>query len=153
MPDNGYGLEELRNATSNTFYLSYYRTSIHWHGIRQHYNFIVRVSPCGLRHIRRVLTISILQNDGVNGVTECPIAPGQEKTYTWIAEQYDKFIVGSGSRITMALTSNCTQQLVPQPSYVSTAKKRNKGINADESSAYSMVTVYTARSTFTAQPL
>jgi hypothetical protein len=27
-------------------------------------------------------------NDGANGVTECPIAPGSQKTYTFLAEQY-----------------------------------------------------------------
>ncbi|KZW03034.1 putative extracellular dihydrogeodin oxidase/laccase [Exidia glandulosa HHB12029] len=42
-------------------------TSIHWHGIRQLQNSI---------------------NDGVNGVTECPIAPGDTKTYTFKATQY-----------------------------------------------------------------
>jgi len=36
--------------------------------------------------------LPILQYDGVNGVTECPIAPGQQKTYTWVAEQYDEFL-------------------------------------------------------------
>ncbi|KAF2808429.1 uncharacterized protein BDZ99DRAFT_464310, partial [Mytilinidion resinicola] len=42
-------------------------TSIHWHGIRQ-------LNSC--------------QNDGVNGVTECPIAPGETKTYTFKATQF-----------------------------------------------------------------
>ncbi|KAK2042477.1 multicopper oxidase [Colletotrichum somersetense] len=42
-------------------------TSIHWHGVRQLNNNI---------------------NDGVNGITECPIAPGSSKTYEWRAEQY-----------------------------------------------------------------
>ncbi|KAH7107284.1 laccase [Auriculariales sp. MPI-PUGE-AT-0066] len=42
-------------------------TGIHWHGIRMLNNF---------------------KNDGVNGVTECPIAPGDEKVYEFIAEQY-----------------------------------------------------------------
>ncbi|KAH7093944.1 laccase [Auriculariales sp. MPI-PUGE-AT-0066] len=42
-------------------------TNIHWHGIRMLKNF---------------------KNDGANGVTECPIAPGQTKTYTFVAEQY-----------------------------------------------------------------
>ncbi|KZV96355.1 laccase [Exidia glandulosa HHB12029] len=42
-------------------------TSIHWHGIRQFENS---------------------KNDGVNGVTECPLAPDDTKTYTFIAEQY-----------------------------------------------------------------
>ncbi|KAK2028375.1 multicopper oxidase [Colletotrichum zoysiae] len=42
-------------------------TSIHWHGVRQLNNNV---------------------NDGVNGITECPIAPGSSKTYEWRAEQY-----------------------------------------------------------------
>ena len=42
-------------------------TSIHWHGIRQ------------------LLTGF---SDGVAGVTECPLAPGETKTYTWTATQY-----------------------------------------------------------------
>ncbi|KAK5686267.1 laccase, multicopper oxidase, benzenediol:oxygen oxidorectuctase [Elasticomyces elasticus] len=42
-------------------------TAIHWHGIRQYHNN---------------------GQDGVPGVTECPLAPGQTKTYTWRATQY-----------------------------------------------------------------
>lgn len=42
-------------------------TGIHWHGIRQLNNNI---------------------NDGAPGVTECPIAPGHNKTYTFNATQY-----------------------------------------------------------------
>ncbi|EJD49497.1 putative extracellular dihydrogeodin oxidase/laccase [Auricularia subglabra TFB-10046 SS5] len=42
-------------------------TSIHWHGIRMLQNTI---------------------NDGVNGVTECPLAPGQTKTYSFKLTQY-----------------------------------------------------------------
>ena len=42
-------------------------TSIHWHGIRQ---------------------LDSNQMDGTNGLTECPIAPGQTKTYTFKATQY-----------------------------------------------------------------
>lgn len=42
-------------------------TSIHWHGVRQlHTN----------------------KYDGANGVTECPLAPGDTKVYRFIAEQY-----------------------------------------------------------------
>jgi len=42
-------------------------TSIHWHGLRQlHSN----------------------QMDGTNGITECPIAPGQSKVYTFKATAY-----------------------------------------------------------------
>jgi len=39
-------------------------TSIHWHGVRQ-----LNSNP----------------NDGANGITECPIAPGTSKTYTFLA--------------------------------------------------------------------
>jgi len=42
-------------------------TGIHWHGIRQLNNNI---------------------NDGAPGVTECPIAPGRNKTYSFYATQY-----------------------------------------------------------------
>jgi laccase len=42
-------------------------TSIHWHGNRQ---FLTGFA------------------DGVAGVTECPLAPGQTNTYTWTATQY-----------------------------------------------------------------
>jgi FtsP/CotA-like multicopper oxidase with cupredoxin domain len=42
-------------------------TSIHWHGLRQ---------------------LHSVQQDGVNGITECPIAPGQSKTYTFKAVEY-----------------------------------------------------------------
>ncbi|KAF2864483.1 carbohydrate-binding module family 20 [Piedraia hortae CBS 480.64] len=42
-------------------------TSIHWHGLRQYHNN---------------------GQDGVPGVTECPLAPGQTKTYTFVATQY-----------------------------------------------------------------
>ena len=42
-------------------------TSIHWHGNRQFQTGFA---------------------DGVAGVPECPLAPGQTKTYTWTATQY-----------------------------------------------------------------
>ncbi|KAH8896476.1 laccase [Thozetella sp. PMI_491] len=42
-------------------------TSIHWHGIRQLYTNLA---------------------DGANGITECPIAPGSTKVYTFVARQY-----------------------------------------------------------------
>ncbi|KAK0377236.1 multicopper oxidase [Colletotrichum limetticola] len=42
-------------------------TSMHWHGLR---------------------LLNNNQNDGVNGITECPIPPGATKTYEWRAEQY-----------------------------------------------------------------
>jgi Multicopper oxidase len=42
-------------------------TSIHWHGIRQ---------------------VGTNNQDGVPGVTECAIAPGTTRTYTWLATSY-----------------------------------------------------------------
>jgi FtsP/CotA-like multicopper oxidase with cupredoxin domain len=42
-------------------------TSIHWHGLRQ---------------------LNTNQMDGTNGLTECPLAPGQTKTYTFKAVEY-----------------------------------------------------------------
>ncbi|KAK6008545.1 hypothetical protein QM012_000448 [Aureobasidium pullulans] len=42
-------------------------TSIHWHGIRQNYTN---------------------EMDGVVGVTQCALRPGQSMTYRWIAESY-----------------------------------------------------------------
>jgi FtsP/CotA-like multicopper oxidase with cupredoxin domain len=42
-------------------------TSIHFHGVRQLDNNM---------------------NDGVPSITQCPIAPGESMTYTWVAENY-----------------------------------------------------------------
>lgn len=42
-------------------------TSIHWHGIRQN---------------------QTMHMDGVNGITQCPIAPGDHFIYTWNTTQY-----------------------------------------------------------------
>lgn len=42
-------------------------TSMHWHGIRQ---------------------LNSVGEDGVGGITECPLAPGQSKTYTFICSQF-----------------------------------------------------------------
>lgn len=42
-------------------------SSIHWHGIRQNFT---------------------TENDGVGSITQCPIAPGDTKTYKWRATQY-----------------------------------------------------------------
>lgn len=42
-------------------------TGIHWHGVRQ----------LGTNHM-----------DGVGGITECPIAPGEKRTYKFKATQY-----------------------------------------------------------------
>ncbi len=47
--------------------LTIYRTSIHWHGVRQYKSNIF---------------------DGTNGITECPIPPGGSRTYTFLATQY-----------------------------------------------------------------
>ncbi|KAF2231870.1 multicopper oxidase [Viridothelium virens] len=52
----------VRNKLDN-----YNGTSIHWHGIRQ---------------------LNSNWYDGVSGVTECPIPPGDEFTYVWRATQY-----------------------------------------------------------------
>ena len=48
-------------------HLWYNGTTIHWHGIRQ---------------------LKSVEMDGVNGVTQCPIAPGDEFTYKFKALQY-----------------------------------------------------------------
>ncbi|CAM1509014.1 Fc.00g027530.m01.CDS01 [Cosmosporella sp. VM-42] len=50
----------INNMTTNG-------TSIHWHGIRQN---------------------QTMDMDGVNGITQCPIAPGESFTYTFKATQY-----------------------------------------------------------------
>lgn len=42
-------------------------TSIHWHGVRQ---------------------LNSVAQDGVPGVTQCPIAPGQSQTYQFRVTQY-----------------------------------------------------------------
>ncbi|KUI63476.1 Laccase [Cytospora mali] len=42
-------------------------TSVHWHGIRQ---------------------LETNLQDGVNGITECPLPPNSERVYTYIAHQY-----------------------------------------------------------------
>ena len=42
-------------------------TSIHWHGLRQYKT----------NHM-----------DGTNGITECPLAPGQSRTYTFLCTQF-----------------------------------------------------------------
>jgi len=47
--------------------LSHNGTSIHWHGIRQN---------------------QTMHMDGVNGITQCPIAPGDQFVYRWKATQY-----------------------------------------------------------------
>ncbi|KAI8287256.1 Laccase [Colletotrichum sp. SAR11_57] len=48
-------------------YLKYNGTSIHWHGLRQW---------------------QTMHMDGVNGLTQCPIATGSEFMYNWTAMQY-----------------------------------------------------------------
>lgn len=47
--------------------LSFNGTTIHWHGLRQ---------------------LESVEMDGVNGVTQCPIAPGESYTYRFRAIQY-----------------------------------------------------------------
>jgi FtsP/CotA-like multicopper oxidase with cupredoxin domain len=51
----------LRNSVHNN------GTGLHWHGIRQ---------------------LGTCPQDGVPGITECPLAPGDTKTYTWKATQF-----------------------------------------------------------------
>ena len=45
-------------------------TSLHWHGLRQYKTNIM---------------------DGVDGITECPLAPGHSKTYTFQLNQHGTF--------------------------------------------------------------
>ena len=45
-------------------------TSVHWHGLRQ---------------------LNTNSMDGTNGVTECPLAPGQSRLYTFQATQHGTF--------------------------------------------------------------
>ncbi len=47
--------------------LTYNGTSIHWHGIRQN---------------------QTMHMDGVNGITQCPVAPNESFVYKWNATQY-----------------------------------------------------------------
>ncbi len=47
--------------------LSFNGTTVHWHGLRQ---------------------LESLEMDGVNAVTQCPIAPGESYTYRFRAIQY-----------------------------------------------------------------
>ncbi|OJJ97695.1 multicopper oxidase [Aspergillus aculeatus ATCC 16872] len=59
-----WGDELVIHVTNN---LKSNGTSIHWHGVRQHNN---------------------VHNDGVPGVTQCPITPGESFTYRFQATQY-----------------------------------------------------------------
>jgi FtsP/CotA-like multicopper oxidase with cupredoxin domain len=52
-------------------------SQVHWHGIRQFESF---------------------QHDGVNGITECPIAPGDTFTYRFRALQYGTGQFGWGPK-------------------------------------------------------
>ncbi|GME22696.1 Multicopper oxidase type 1 [Neofusicoccum parvum] len=47
--------------------MQYNGTSVHWHGVRQ---------------------LGSTTQDGVNGITECPLAPGDTKTYKFQATQF-----------------------------------------------------------------
>ena len=47
--------------------MAYNGTSVHWHGVRQ---------------------LNTNTEDGVNGITMCPIAPGKSSTFKWRATQY-----------------------------------------------------------------
>ena len=57
--------DELEIEVTNN--LKYNGTTVHWHGIRQ---------------------LHTTEMDGVNGVTQCPIAPGRSFTYRFKAVQY-----------------------------------------------------------------
>lgn len=52
---------------SRTDQVSVSSTGIHWHGLRQH---------------------NSNNQDGAGGITECPIAPGSSRSYTFRAVQY-----------------------------------------------------------------
>lgn len=58
---------DLLNVTVINNLSNHNGTSIHWHGIRQ---------------------LNTTWQDGVAGVTQCPVPPGQEYVYTWRATQY-----------------------------------------------------------------
>jgi FtsP/CotA-like multicopper oxidase with cupredoxin domain len=59
-----WGDEIVVNVKNN---LQHNGTGIHWHGVRQ-------LNNC--------------QNDGVPGVSECPIAPGKTRQYRFHATQF-----------------------------------------------------------------
>lgn len=64
LQDNG----QVTSYSFGTIFLTYHRTSMHWHGIRQMNSGIM---------------------DGTSGVTECPIPPnGGTKTYTFLLTQF-----------------------------------------------------------------
>ena len=58
---------DLLNITVKNRLSNHNGTSIHWHGIRQ---------------------LNTTWQDGVAGVTQCPIPPNQDYVYTWRATQY-----------------------------------------------------------------
>jgi FtsP/CotA-like multicopper oxidase with cupredoxin domain len=57
--------DTLKITVTNS--LTHNGTSIHWHGIRQY---------------------KTNQMDGTGGITECPLAPGQSRTYTFLCTQF-----------------------------------------------------------------
>ena len=59
--------DELEITVLNSMKKSKQGSTIHWHGIRQ---------------------LNSVSMDGVNGITQCPIAPGSEFTYKFKALQY-----------------------------------------------------------------
>ncbi len=65
LQDNGLGPPLSCYSTVNITHMC--RTSIHWHGIRQ---------------------LGESDQDGANGVTECPVPPGHSKSYAFHVTQY-----------------------------------------------------------------
>lgn len=59
-------------------------TSVHWHGIRQ---------------------LKTMHMDGVNGVTQCPVAPGSEFVYKWeVHKAIDKHFQCPSSMLILCLS-------------------------------------------------
>lgn len=56
-------------------------TGLHWHGLRQ---------------------LGSNEMDGVNGITECPLAPGETKTYRFQATQYGTTVSGSRTSVVIS---------------------------------------------------
>lgn len=72
-PENRYPGPWVQACWGDTIHVNVYNnltfngTSVHWHGIRQNYTF---------------------EADGVPGITQCPIAPKDNFTYSFRATQY-----------------------------------------------------------------
>jgi FtsP/CotA-like multicopper oxidase with cupredoxin domain len=68
-----------------TNHLTVNGTGIHWHGMRQ---------------------LGSNEMDGVNGITECPIAPGETKLYRFKATQYGTTVSRDGGTCKDEIDSN-----------------------------------------------